>query len=82
MKIKTLRERSQNSIYFNLADYPACSPDVKSAGGIDVDIPVDQAIVDSNLVTAPAWPAHPNWLAEFLIVLGTKIEHPELATVV
>ncbi|WP_375503563.1 DJ-1/PfpI family protein [uncultured Nostoc sp.] len=62
--------------------YPACSPDVKSAGGIYVDIPVDQAIVDGNLVTAPAWPAHPHWLAEFLTVLGTKIEHPELATVV
>ncbi|WP_298910937.1 DJ-1/PfpI family protein [uncultured Nostoc sp.] len=61
--------------------YPACSPDVKSAGGIYVDIPVNQAIVDGNLVTAPAWPAHPRWLAEFLTVLGTKIEHPELATV-
>ncbi|MBD0386724.1 MAG: DJ-1/PfpI family protein [Nostoc sp. C3-bin3] len=62
--------------------YPACSPDVKSAGGIYIDIPVDQAIVDGNLVTAPAWPAHPHWLAEFLTVLGTKIEHPELAKVV
>ncbi|MEH2401063.1 DJ-1/PfpI family protein [Nostoc sp.] len=61
--------------------YPACSPDVKSAGGIYVDIPADQAIVDGNLVTAPAWPAHPHWLAEFLTVLGTKIEHLELATV-
>lgn len=62
--------------------YPACSPDVKSAGGIYVDIIVDEAIVDGNLVTAPAWPAHPRWLVEFLIVLGTKIEHPELATVI
>jgi protease I len=62
--------------------YPACSPDVKSAGGIYIDIPVDQAIVDGNLVTAPAWPAHPHWLAEFLTVLGTKIEHLELAKVV
>ncbi|MDZ8092517.1 MAG: DJ-1/PfpI family protein [Nostoc sp. DedQUE05] len=62
--------------------YPACSPDIKSAGGIYVDIPVDRAIVDGNLVTAPAWPAHPHWLAEFLIVLGTKIEHLELTTVV
>ncbi|MEH1932236.1 MAG: DJ-1/PfpI family protein [Nostoc sp.] len=62
--------------------YPACSPDVKSAGGIYIDIPVDQVIVDGNLVTAPAWPAHPRWLAEFLTVLGTKIEHPELTTVV
>ncbi|MCC5641566.1 DJ-1/PfpI family protein [Nostoc sp. CHAB 5824] len=62
--------------------YPACSPDVKSAGGIYVNIPVNEAVVDGNLVTAPAWPAHPHWLAEFLTVLGTKIEHPELATVV
>ncbi|WP_375476439.1 DJ-1/PfpI family protein [uncultured Nostoc sp.] len=62
--------------------YPACSPDIKNVGGIYVDISVDRAIVDGNLVTAPAWPAHPHWLAEFLTVLGTKIEHPELATVV
>jgi len=27
------------------------------------------------LVTAPAWPAHPRWLAEFLKLLGTRIEH-------
>ncbi|NET84078.1 MAG: DJ-1/PfpI family protein [Moorea sp. SIO1F2] len=55
--------------------YPACGPDVTRAGGTYADIPVDQAIVDGNLVTAPAWPAHPRWLAEFLKVLGTRIEH-------
>ncbi|NEP59586.1 MAG: DJ-1/PfpI family protein [Symploca sp. SIO2G7] len=55
--------------------YPACSPDVTRAGGEYTDIPVDEAVVDGNLVTAPAWPAHPRWLAEFLKVLGTKIEH-------
>ena len=27
-----------------------------------------------NLVTAPAWPAHPDWLAKFIEVLGAKIE--------
>jgi protease I len=26
-------------------------------------------------VTAPAWPAHQNWLADFLEVLGTRIDH-------
>lgn len=61
--------------------YPACSPDVTRAGGEYADIPVDDAVVDGNLVTAPAWPAHPRWLAAFLTVLGTKIEHLELATV-
>ena len=54
--------------------YPAVGPDVTSAGGQFVEIPVDQAHVDGNLVTAPAWPAHPEWLAKFLEVLGTKIE--------
>jgi len=54
--------------------YPAVGPDVVSAGGEYVEIPVDQAHVDGNLVTAPAWPAHPDWLAKFLGVLGTKIE--------
>ncbi|WP_295485585.1 DJ-1/PfpI family protein [uncultured Pseudomonas sp.] len=53
--------------------YPACAPDVKLAGGQFVDIAVDQAHVDGNLVTAPAWPAHPAWLAAFLKVLGTRI---------
>jgi len=54
--------------------YPAVGPSVIQAGGEYVEIPVDQAYVDGNLVTAPAWPAHPAWMAEFLQVLGTKIE--------
>ena len=54
--------------------YPAVGPDVSRAGGEYVNIPVDQAHVDGNLVTAPAWPAHPAWIAKFLQVLGTKIE--------
>ena len=54
--------------------YPAVGPEVKAAGGKYVEIGIDQAHVDGNLVTAPAWPAHPAWLAEFLKVLGTRIE--------
>lgn len=54
--------------------YPAVSPDVVRAGGKYVDIPMDQAVADGVLVTAPAWPAHPAWLRKFLEVLGTKIE--------
>jgi protease I len=50
--------------------YPAVSPDVVAAGGTYADIPIDKACVDGNLVTAPAWPAHPAWLAAFLEVLG------------
>ena len=54
--------------------YPAVGPDVNRAGGKYVEVPMDAAYVDGNLVTAPAWPAHPAWLARFLAVLGTKIE--------
>jgi protease I len=54
--------------------YPACGPDVTRAGGRYADIAVDAAHVDGNLVSAPAWPAHPEWLAKFLIVMGAKIE--------
>lgn len=54
--------------------YPAVGPDVTRAGGTYMDIPVDGAHLDGNLVTAPAWPAHPAWMAKFLEVLGTKIE--------
>ncbi len=53
--------------------YPACAPDVRRAGGEYVEIPVDKAHVDGNLVTAPAWPSHPDWIAKFLRVLGTQI---------
>ncbi len=54
--------------------YPAVSPEVKLAGGNWVDVEINEAHVDENLVTAPAWPAHPDWIAKFLQVLGTKIE--------
>jgi len=54
--------------------YPACSPDVSNAGAKWVDVGLDKGLVDGTLVTAQAWPAHPDWLAKFLGVLGTKIE--------
>lgn len=54
--------------------YPACGPEVTLAGATYVECAVDDAVVDGNLVSAPAWPAHPRWLAKFLEVLGTKIE--------
>jgi protease I len=53
--------------------YPACAPEVRLAGGDYADIQVDGAVTDGNLVTAPAWPAHPQWLAQFLARLGTEI---------
>jgi protease I len=54
--------------------YPAVAPEVSAAGGTYVEVPMDKACADGNLVTAPAWPAHPAWLSAFLTVLGTKLE--------
>jgi len=53
--------------------YPACAAEVRLAGADYANIPVDQAVTDGQLVTAPAWPAHPAWIAQFLAVLGTRI---------
>jgi protease I len=53
--------------------YPAVGPEVSVAGGRVADVPIDGAFTDGNLVTAPAWPAHPAWLAQFLQLLGTRI---------
>jgi protease I len=55
--------------------YPACGPEVTLAGGEYVEVPVTDAVVDGQLVTAPAWPAHPAWIARFLSLLGTTIQH-------
>ena len=54
--------------------YPAVSPDVALAGGTYAEVAMTEAVADGNLVTGPAWPAHPAWLREFLQVLGTHIE--------
>jgi len=53
--------------------YPACRAEVEVAKGKYAEIAIDGAVTDGNLVTAPAWPAHPAWLAQFLQVLGTRI---------
>lgn len=58
-----------------LTAYPACGPEMEAAGADYVDVEVTESVVDGNLVTAPAWPAHQNWLADFLEVLGTRIDH-------
>jgi protease I len=54
--------------------YPAVGPEVERAGGRYADIGMEEAHVDGNMVTAPAWPAHPIWLIELLKLLGTRIE--------
>jgi protease I len=55
--------------------YPACAPEVKLAGARYAEIPIDTAVADGNLVTAPAWTAHRAWLAKFIELLGVRITH-------
>lgn len=55
--------------------YPACAPEVKTAGGNYVETPIDGVHVDNNLVTSPAWPAHPAFLRAFIECLGTTVTH-------
>jgi protease I len=56
--------------------YPAVKPDVERAGGTwgEVNETFSNAYVDGNLVTAAAWPGHPEWMRKFLKVLGSTIE--------
>lgn len=49
--------------------YPACQPEVEMAGADYAELPMDGAITDGKLVTAPAWPAHPAMLAQFAVLL-------------
>lgn len=56
--------------------YPALKPDVERSGGrwVDPNATFTNAVVDGRLVTAAAWPAHPEWIRKFLDVLGTTIK--------
>jgi protease I len=59
-----------------LSAYPACRTEIELAGGefIPASATFDNAHTDDNLVTAPAWPAHPAWIRQFLAAIGTRIE--------
>ena len=56
--------------------YPAVKPDVERAGAcyVDVNATFSNAHVSGHFVTAPAWPAHPEWMRKFLQLLGSRIE--------
>ena len=55
--------------------YPAVKPDVVDAGAMwgELNETLTNAVVDGHIVTAPAWPAHPAWIAAFAKLLGAKI---------
>ena len=56
--------------------YPTVRPEIEAVGGIwhDANATYTNAVVDQNLCTAPAWPAHPAWIREFLRLLGSTVE--------
>ncbi len=59
--------------------YPACAPEIGLAGGTFVSLEMTEAMVDGKLVTGPAWPAHPAWLAKFLDVLDAHLKQQAAA---
>jgi protease I len=56
--------------------YPAVKPELVRGGAhwCDVNSTFTNAVVDGQLVTAAAWPGHPQWIRKFLDLLGTRIE--------
>lgn len=56
-----------------LTAYVAVGPDIELAGGTWKNVPADQAVVDGQLVTSPAWPGHQEILKEFYKLLGIRI---------
>lgn len=58
-----------------ISAYPACAPEVRLAQAEYVELGWPDAITDGQFVTAPAWTAHANWIAQFLALLGTRITH-------
>jgi protease I len=55
--------------------YPACKAEIDLAGGefVPASATFDNAHTEGNLITAPAWPAHPAWMRQFLAALGTPV---------
>ena len=54
--------------------YPAVGPDITLAGGTYVAAGMDEAVVDRNLVTSPAWPGNTAIVRELVKLMGAKIE--------
>ena len=58
---------------YEMTSYPAVRAECEAAGCSWVD----GVVTDGNLVTAQAWPDHPEWIAQFLDLLGTEVSHDE-----
>lgn len=73
MDVHNVTTRSTTLTGKTCTAYPACGPEVTLAGGKMKTVAADEVVVDGKLITAPAWPAHPRWLAALLKALGTDI---------
>ncbi|AUG47026.1 protease [Haloarcula taiwanensis] len=58
---------------YEMTSYPACRAECEAAGCSWVD----EVVTDGNLVTGQAWPDHPEWLAQFIALLGDDVSHGE-----
>jgi len=58
---------------YEMTSYPACRAECEAAGCSWVD----EVVTDGNLVTGQAWPDHPEWLAQFMTLLGDDVSHGE-----
>ncbi|MBX9789504.1 MAG: DJ-1/PfpI family protein [Pirellulales bacterium] len=58
-----------------LTAYPAVRPEILAAGGcwIEPSVTMHTVAVDTNLITAPAWPAQAAWMRHFLDILGSRL---------
>lgn len=54
---------------WNCSAYPAFAPELTAAGGNYKPVEMTEAINDGNMLTAPAWPANPVWMAQFMALL-------------
>jgi len=61
---------------YQMTSYPAVRAECEAAGCSWVD----ETVTDGNLVTAQAWPDHPEWISQYLDLLGTTVEHGTPAT--
>jgi len=60
---------------YEMTSYPAVRPECEAAGCSWVD----EVTTDGNLVTGQAWPDHPEWIAQYLDLLGDEVSHAEPA---
>jgi protease I len=60
------------------AAYPELQPDVEAAGAEFVD---GAGVVDGMMVSARAWPDHPEWMREFMKLLAQRAPVEEAAAV-